>query len=102
MLSILLHVNEPAFQPIYAFLGLACEDDRQTPYRIMRQLYKSFASTEELVSRVCSQFSIESESLAHLQLCHLLYDNNVRIDPLYSALLFAPEECSAPTTRERL
>jgi hypothetical protein len=88
VLSILLHANEPAFQPIYAFLGLAREDDRQTPYRIMRQLYKNFASTEELVARVCAQFSIEHESLAHLHLCHLLYDNNVRIDPLYSSLLF--------------
>ena len=63
VLSILLHVNEPAFQPIYAFLGLAHEDDRQTPYRIMRQLYKNFASTEELVARVCAQFSIELELL---------------------------------------
>jgi hypothetical protein len=93
LLSILLHANEPAFQPIYAFLGLAHEDDRRTPYRIMRQLYKNFVSTEDLVARVCEQFSIELESLTHLHLCHLLYDNNVRIDPLYSTLLF---DCAEP------
>jgi hypothetical protein len=88
VLNILLHTNEPAFQPVYAFLGLAHQDDRRTPYRIMRQLYKHFASTEDLVSRVCARFSIEPESLTYLQLCHLLYDNNVRIDPLYASLLF--------------
>ena len=83
--------NARTFREVLDFLQLPADPQGQvsvSTYKLMKQLYAQFSSTEAILKTVQNHFQFEDGSVQMFQLSYLLYLYDVRINPEYKELLF--------------
>jgi len=83
--------NAGTFREVLDFLQLPADPQGRvsfSTYKLMKQLYAQFSSTEAILKTVQSHFQFENGSVQIFLLNYLLYLYNVRINPEYKKLLF--------------
>ena len=80
-----------SFSSVLEFLKLPADPQGRvsvSPYRIMKQLYAQYSSTEALLEAVQRRYQFEADAVEMFLLNYLLHLYHVRINPAYKELLF--------------